>query len=332
MRYFWWVVFLLSFSPAAAQYAPQQGLAGSTAISASNGIFTEWASGCVLQRGYLYIDSPSLGYVSFGDSSLALGPADYSVVSLGDSGVADLTFPALIYNGPGADFAVFENGFINPANDSQAFLELAFVEVSSDGVHYVRFPAQSLTQTGTQIPASGVYMYANNINNLAGKYRSGYGTPFDLDELAGHPGLDVNHITHVRVVDVIGDIGNHAAHDSSGRVINDPYPTKFATGGFDLDAVGVINHIPNAGINYMKGDLQVSVYPNPVSGIMSVEINGSAQVFSAQLTTTFGSVLQEISGQREKGQMDISLYPAGIYYLVVRDASGNRCIRKILKY
>ena len=82
----------------------------------------------------------------------------------------------------------------------------------------------------------------------------------------------------------------------------------------------------------MKGDLQVSVYPNPVSGIMSVEINGSAQVFSAQLTTTFGSVLQEISGQREKGQMDISLYPAGIYYLVVRDASGNRCIRKILKY
>jgi hypothetical protein len=80
------------------------------------------------------IANPGLGYASLGDSSLAIGPANLDIVSLGDSGVATLTFSSPIANGLGPDFVVFENGFLDPANDSFAFLELAFVEVSSDGV------------------------------------------------------------------------------------------------------------------------------------------------------------------------------------------------------
>ena len=38
------------------------------------------------------IANPSLGFVTNGDSSMAIGPADYGVVSLGDSGIATLTF------------------------------------------------------------------------------------------------------------------------------------------------------------------------------------------------------------------------------------------------
>jgi hypothetical protein len=34
---------------------------------------------------------------------------------------------------------------------------------------------------------------------------------------------------------------NYASYDSQGHQINDPWPTNFPTGGFDLDAVGVIN-------------------------------------------------------------------------------------------
>ena len=29
--------------------------------------------------------------------------------------------------------------------------------------------------------------------------------------------------------------------DAEGHLINDPYPTDYETGGFDLDAVGVLN-------------------------------------------------------------------------------------------
>jgi hypothetical protein len=34
---------------------------------------------------------------------------------------------------------------------------------------------------------------------------------------------------------------NYASCDSQGHQINDPWPTPFPTGGFDLDAVGVIH-------------------------------------------------------------------------------------------
>ncbi|WP_205685540.1 T9SS type A sorting domain-containing protein [Flavipsychrobacter stenotrophus] len=316
---------------AVAQYAPQQGLPGSTAISATSGVFVRWATGCTLRRGYIRIDSPLLGVTSYGDSSMAIGAVDHSVVSLGDSGVADLTFPGMIYDGPGADFAVFENGFINPANDSQAYLELAFVEVSSDGIYYTRFPAQSLTQTNTQIAGSGQYMYANQLNNLAGKYGAGYGTPFDLSELAGAPNLDINNITHVRIVDVVGSISGHSTHDSSGRIINDPFPTNFPTGGFDLDAVGVIHHLGTANVTAIANDITLSTYPNPVSDKLFFDIKGLADGFSATITSISGVVVYQSKSLGERNKVDMELFPTGMYYLILQDANGSKWVAKVIK-
>ena len=73
--------------------------------------------------------------------SLALGPATgdtLDVVSLGNGGSITLTFAEPIRNGAGFDFAVFENGHVD------TFLELAFVEVSSDGAVFVRFDSTYL--------------------------------------------------------------------------------------------------------------------------------------------------------------------------------------------
>ncbi len=131
MKAFYGLLFIFCFGTANAQYAPQAGLAGSTAISATSNLFTGWAANCIVNRGFMNIANPSLGYASDGDSSLAIGPADGTIVSLGDSGIATLTFATPIYDGPGPDFAVFENGFRNPADSTQAFLELAFVEAEA---------------------------------------------------------------------------------------------------------------------------------------------------------------------------------------------------------
>jgi len=79
---------------------------------------------------------------SFGDESEALGVAEgnsVDVLSLGDMGQATLTFDVEIEDGEGWDFAVFENSL------DDTFLELAFVEVSSDGEDFYLFPAVSLT-------------------------------------------------------------------------------------------------------------------------------------------------------------------------------------------
>jgi hypothetical protein len=164
----------------------------------------------------------------------ALGQAvggSFDVVALGRGGQVTLTFGQAITDGDGWDFAVFENGF------SDTFLELAFVEVSSDGTNFVRFANDSKTPG----PVGGFgSVDPTNITGLAGKYRQGYGTPFDLAELGGIAGLDITRITHVRILDIVGD-GTYL--DSSGDIIYDLYPTT-GSAGFDLDAIGVIHQVP----------------------------------------------------------------------------------------
>lgn len=216
-----------------------------TGISANDSSFVEWASSCTVTRGYMNIADPSKGYASFGADSVGIGKADTDVVSLGDAGSAILTFKHPITNGAGNDFAVFENAMTSGSN---RFCELAFVEVSSDGVNYFRFPSVSLTQTTTQIASYGL-LDPSNLYDLAGKDLAGYGTGFDLSELAGVSNLlDVNNVQYVKVIDVVGDIDPaYASYDSLGNIINDPWPTAFPSGGFDLDAVGVIHSVPEPG-------------------------------------------------------------------------------------
>jgi hypothetical protein len=313
-----------------AQYPPQAGLAGSTAIGATSSQFVGWATHCDVYRGFMDIANPSLGYVTAGDSSFAIGMADGSVVSLGDSGVAVLTFNGSIYNGLGADFAVFENGFRNPADSEEAFLELAYVEVSSDGINFFRFPSTSLTQDTAQIAGSGTYMNARKLNNLAGKYIGGYGTPFDLQELANTVGLDINHVTHVRIVDVIGSINGHSCTDDNSRKINDPYPTAFPTGGFDLDAVGVINGISMC-VHTPNNEAFIHIYPNPATDNITVSINNnSQQVTSLILTDIIGKELMYATFTSSI-QISLSTYPRGMYYLKFKDTNSNQWVEKVTK-
>lgn len=250
-----------------AQFPPAAGQPGTTAIYKDSSAFKAWATGCTITRGLQNIANPSVGEVTGGSISDAVGIANNKVVCLGDGGNAVLTFKTPIVNGPGYDFAVFENAFDNE------FLELGFVEVSSDGTNFFRFPATSNTQDTVQTDGFGSTQ-ATRINNLAGKYRMFYGTPFDLDELAGIAGLDIQNITHVKVVDVVGCIqSNYASHDKNGKKVNDPWPTEFISGGFDLDAVGVINQASPTSVSELFANIQLSVFPNPVTSSSFIQLN-----------------------------------------------------------
>ncbi len=226
-----------------AQYPPPAGEEGSTAIHWESSLFIDWASGCEVQRGYVDISDPSLGTASYGSDTNGIGLLNNTIVSIGDGGIATLTFSTPLADGNGWDFAVFENSF------SDSFLELAFVEVSSDGTNFFRFPSVSLTQDTAQIESFGE-LDATKINNLAGKYRAGFGVPFDLFELAGTDGLNINNIISIRIIDVVGSINQeYASVDSQGNIINDPWPTPFESSGFDLDAIGVIHNRDNTSVD-----------------------------------------------------------------------------------
>ena len=260
-----WVLLTVS---AAAQiplaewpYAPHAGQTGSTAISMGSTEIVGWAD------GYQDLSYGAGVAVKWQTPALALGPAtgtSFDILCLGDNGQVTMSFSYGITDGDGFDFAVFENAF------DDYFLELAYVEVSSDGTNFVRFPNVSYTPLGAET------VTARDVYGLAGKYRQGFGTPFDLSELAdvdiflktgqqgmltdeyvesftnAYPYLDVSNIKYIRLIDVIGD-GSFMS--SWGAPIIDPYPTG-GSAGFDLDAVGVINR------SVLNGAEQVITFPS----------------------------------------------------------------------
>ena len=317
------LVILITFMAAGVangQYAPPAGQDGSTAIYKDSTAIIDWAVRCDLLRGWVNIEDTTLGKVSYGDSTSAVGKADNSVVSLGDGGRATLYFDKPVANGTGYDFAIFENSF------SDDFLELAFVEVSSDGEHFFRFDPVSLTQTETQVEAFGT-IDATKIHNLAGKYRVFYGVPFDLTELINVPGLDVNHIIAVRVVDVIGSINNqYCTFDIQGNKVNDPWPTPFETGGFDLDAVGVIHNTSNTSVKENKALFNVTIAPNPCNDFVTIR----GDIKQVRIVDIAGRVLKNrrVPGTKK---IDLSGLPKGLLFMEVEGAAGEWRVIKLVR-
>lgn len=276
--------FLLSTQEHRAQFPGPPGTENSTALFKDSAIFIAWGTQCTVMRGFQDIAIPALGYAEAGDDTLMLGKAgDNGTVSLGDGGSAIVTFTHPIRNGEGFDFAVFENAF------EDRFLELAFVEVSSNGVDYVRFPAQSLMQTDTQIGPFDAVGDATKLHNLAGKYRQNYGTPFDLEELAGNPILNLQAITHVKIIDVVGSLQpQYARYDSKNNPINDPYPTAFINGGFDIDAIGIIHENTTTAVRDYTQDREIICAPNPASQSMKIIPASNKNIQTVELYSVLG--------------------------------------------
>ncbi|MBW7845673.1 MAG: T9SS type A sorting domain-containing protein [Bacteroidia bacterium] len=313
---------------AAAQYPPQVGNAGSTAIHKDSSIIIAWANEAKITRGLQNCTNVAVGYTTVGDSTAATGKADNKIVSLGDGGSATVTFTHPIKNGNGADFVIFENGFIDEnLNPGKAFLELAFVEVSSDGIHFFRFPAISNLDTLTQVESfEGID--ASTIHNFAGKYIANYGTPFDLEDLTGIPELDVNKITHVKIIDVVGNIDSrYCTRDSKGNKVNDPWPTEFPSGGFDLDAVGVIHADLASAVNEVKTLPLLSIYPNPATDNQPIYIlPNTSQKFDFILTDIFGKQILSLQKQTNYTLQNLQ---AGVYFIWIKQGSSAQ-VQKII--
>jgi hypothetical protein len=221
-----------------------------------NPLFVGWATSVVA-----YVPAPGVG-TAFAHSEFALGPVtgdNASTVSLGDvpagtgtrpnPGTLTLGFANPIVNGPGADFAAFENGFISDGDSGvkgEISGELGYVEVSTDGSRFARFSSASLTPA-----AVGPYgtFDPTNVYNLVGKHVNAFGeswgTPFDLQTLANDPlvrsgAVDLNHILYIRIVDIPGD---GAWLDGTDHSIYDAWLT-IGSGGLDFEALGVIHQIP----------------------------------------------------------------------------------------
>ncbi len=318
----------------AQDFAPAVGFSGTTAIHKDSSIFVGWAKNAEIFRSYIKLSDITAtfegnNFASFGSDTSAIGKADgIGCVSLGDGGVAILTFDPPISDGEGFDFAVFENGFFNPPNSEMAFLELAFVEVSSDGENFIRFPSISQTNNSTQLSGFAT-INCQNIYNLAGKYTVNYGTPFDLNILqykTFESEINLNYITHIKLIDVVGSTNNEfASYDSEGNKINDPFPTPYNSSGFDLDAVGVINNTISENIEFEN----FIVYPNPFSDKINI-ISEEKEIKQIEVYDIFA---KQIFLEKENSlslNLNLSFLQKGIYTLLLRTENEVYCY-KIIK-
>ncbi|MCH2073403.1 MAG: hypothetical protein MK130_00870 [Puniceicoccaceae bacterium] len=297
--------------PPSYPYADVVGTATTTAVAKDDAAIVAWATTVASYTAGTNVDPV------WQDATKGLGAAEgtsFNIVCLGRGGEITLEFQQPIIDGTGADFAVFENSFSNQ------FLELAWVEVSSDGIHFLRFP--NFSQTPSPVGGFGT-IDAKKIHGFAGKYRAGYGTPFDLAEiraahaaslldsslfpssysadlLANFDEVDFDNIRYIRLIDVVGDGSQYSAlrfTENQGSIIYDPYPTT-GSAGFDLDAVAVIHQLDTSGAsqtidfspigNQRFADVAVGLEATASSGLaVTFEVvSGPALLDGAELNFT----------------------------------------------
>jgi hypothetical protein len=310
------LVFLGTKVFAQGPFSPAADSVGSNAIFKDSTAIVSWVDDCVITRGLQDISLANGPLATVGDEQSVYGKADGNVVSLGDGGSVTITLKTPLSNKPSYDFAVFENGLYDMVNQGY-FLELAYVEVSSTGVDFYRFPNQSLTPTDTQLGTFGM-TDPTNIDGLAGKYTITYGSPFDLAVLDTVSGLDINNITHIKIIDVVGSINpSYASYDSHGNIINDPYPTNFASSGFDLDAIAILDSSFATSVQNVL-ELDINIFPNPAKDF--IQISGASSYDVITITDLNGRVvLQDYSSSNS---INISSLTKGVYLIKVESDKG----------
>ncbi len=168
------------------------------------------------------------------DPTAALGASNGVLVTLGAAGSITVSFSEPIADAPGIDLRVYENPLVLPEFGGN-YVDLGFVEVSSNGADFARFP------TASGVPAAVGSFGLIDPALLAGFAGANPFDVFDLSDLLGLPpvtggAVDLGAIRFVRIVDVVGDGGTN---DSLGNPIYDPYPSQ-VNAGVDLDAIAAV--------------------------------------------------------------------------------------------
>jgi len=210
------------------------------------------------------------------------GAGSNDVYSLGQGGQVVLQLQQPLFDGAGADLLVCENPFTIAGSDWDAFVELLTVEVSSDAIHWARFPTdfegppgpylQGSLQLGTDLTdfdgfAGVMPVFADpplfdDMNVVAAG-----GDAFDLAVLASDPQVlagfvDLEEITHVRLTDVIGGTDL----DDDGDLIWDCGNPNFAAA--DVDAIVGLNRFGASPL----GRPEVELTLDPVSGLLTLTL------------------------------------------------------------
>jgi len=259
------------------------------------------------------------------------------VHSLGIGGSLTLELGVDAIDGPGADLAVYENGFMYGA---EVFSEAFFVEVSSNGIDFARFPSRyygpSTGFAGALAAPWGTYsgmggcvpVLANATTNSISPFNPvvAGGEAFDLADLNGHPLhtqglLDLQAVRRVRLVDAVEGV----SVDAYGQLVWD---NSGAFSSADVDAVAVIQTHSTVSSTQPSVDL----YLDPL-GHLVLELtdpDGFADIVQSQCKASYNLV--PITLTRLRGLMpSVSSIPNGLRMrsLTPVQGSGRRAMLSV---
>ena len=72
----------------------------------------------------------------------------------------------------------------------------------------------------------------------------------------------------------------------------------------------------------------VTVYPNPADGIVTVTGNALRQ---AEVFNAVGQRAATATGTEDEIRIDLRQLPAGVYFVTVTDSEGRKCVKKVVK-
>ena len=148
-----------------------------------------------------------------------------------------------------------------------------------------------------------------------------------MADIANDALLNKQSITHVKVIDVVGSIQNqYCSRDANNHKINDPWPTGWGNGGFDLDAVGVI-HQQAVGINELELR-NISIYPNPATDMLYVNLPSTN--YSVEVINLMGEVVLKSENKSNTTFIEINNLKSGVYFLTI-SSEGQQKQMKFVK-
>jgi hypothetical protein len=282
----------------------------------SNPIFSETIHGTIdtvynFKQG-IYIDQDSINpYFPqniFGEPSKigseTIPASSYEEIqSLGMGGEIIVGFKnKLLINGPGADFTIFENAFINPINNGY-FAEPGKIAVSRDGITYYVFKYDSTNLKGLA-GISPTFSDKDPFNPS----ESG-GDAFDLSDV----GIDT--ITYIKITDFTSII-------TTLSDTNKFWNPEFILSGFDLDAVvGLYLTDAATSVNeknkYSKPYILISNFDGNYQ-IINVSINP----IQIKLIDIQGNIIEK-SNIQSFYEFSSEIINSGIYFVVIETDKGN---------
>lgn len=128
-------------------------------------------------------------------------------------------------------------------------------------------------------------------------------------------------------------IGQVAAADNSDNTLQYNFVDRqpfTGTNDYRLqmtDDNGASVYSPIRNVNFTGAAIAISWYPNPVHDRLTITSSSTLQ--SATMITLDGRILQAFDGIASGQSLDLSRYPFGIYFLVIRTTDGQSSVAKI---